>query len=190
MSSPRWSRTAALSCLGRSLASRGRRASLYVSGTRSGALVNVFAARTANFTTPLAQELQDWPLKPRDRTNRFLQANWLRNRRIRPSRPRCHRGFLSRPRRRESEVLGPTRHQSDVLGRDTGPFRPLGLAMPRAPPAETWRRTTPRRRRAKQTTLTRAPHTRGGPSAGPPAASSTRTATRTALPARTRARGN
>ncbi len=67
------------------------------------------------------------------RTNRFLQAKLLRLAAAPPI-----GGF------------GAPRHQSDVLGRDTGPFRSVGLAMPRAPNAEMH---NTRRRRAKQPTL-------------------------------------
>ena len=70
-------------------------------------------------------------------------------------------------------------------------YGPLSAGGPRnaarPPPAETHNL---RRHRAKQPTLTRAPHTRGGPSAGPRAASSARTGYCTALPTRPRARGN
>ena len=45
-------------------------------------------ARTQYLSTPLAQELKDWPWSSRGRTNRFLQANWLRNRRFGCSRLR------------------------------------------------------------------------------------------------------
>ena len=68
------------------------------------------------------------PRSAAGRTNRFLQAKRLHNQTRSASLCSFLRGRTTGP----SRTNRAPRQQSDVLGRDTGPFRPRGLEMPRA----------------------------------------------------------